>query len=193
MDALIIMHLQNDYLDCGSIGIPNSLEIIPIINRLKQKFKVVIFVKDCHPFDHISFQTQPKHCIKNTKGVEIHKGVDICSSDYIIHKGLLTLYDSDSAFYDAQIIQKETKLNSILETNNIKNVYICGLTFENEIFSTALDCTKFRYKTYVILDAVCCKNASNQNKVLNFIKTIGVNIVPSDSICNNIPEIIESI
>lgn len=186
MAALIIMHMQNDYLDGGPIGIPNSLNLVPIINRLKQQFSLNIFIKDCHPFDHSSFKNHggdlPKHCVKNTKGVELNSGIDICDTDYVIHKGLLTLYDSSSAFYDAQIIKRETKLNTLLENNNIKSVYLCGVSLDNEIFSTALDCSRFKYDTYVILDAVCGSDENKNNKVLNFMKSLGTKIVMSQDL-----------
>ena len=57
--ALIIVDVQNDFCEGGSLEVKNSNEIIPIINNLLEKynknFDVKILTKDWHPEEHISF------------------------------------------------------------------------------------------------------------------------------------------
>jgi nicotinamidase/pyrazinamidase len=57
--ALIIVDVQNDFCEGGSLEVKNSNEIIPIINLLLEKynknFELKILTKDWHPEDHISF------------------------------------------------------------------------------------------------------------------------------------------
>jgi nicotinamidase/pyrazinamidase len=59
MNALIIVDVQNDFCQGGSLEVLNSNEIIPIINHITQnfgdKFYKVCMTKDFHPQDHISF------------------------------------------------------------------------------------------------------------------------------------------
>lgn len=68
MRALIIVDPQNDFCTGGSLAVPNSNDIFPTINCLKNKkefFSAVFITKDWHPLDHISFavnhDTQPFH------------------------------------------------------------------------------------------------------------------------------------
>lgn len=175
MSALIILHLQNDYLEGGSLNIQNSLSIVPLINRIKQKFSTVIFIHDKHPFDHISFKTEQKHCVNDTWGVQIHEGVDLNDTDYHIYKGTLTLFDSSSAFYNAKSINKETKLNRIFIDKKIKKVYLCGVRFEKEIFSTAIDAIKKNYETYVVEEIV--EGNDDNLKTKFFLKNMGVKFI----------------
>ena len=41
MKALIVVDLQNDFIPGGSLAVPGGYEIIPIINRLEEKFPLV--------------------------------------------------------------------------------------------------------------------------------------------------------
>ena len=56
--GLIIVDVQNDFCEGGSLAVPRSLEIIPLINFLKKQkhfFSHVFLSKDWHPEDHVSF------------------------------------------------------------------------------------------------------------------------------------------
>jgi nicotinamidase/pyrazinamidase len=56
--VLIIVDVQNDFCEGGSLPVPKSLEIIPKINNLKKLhsfFSHVLITKDWHPLGHVSF------------------------------------------------------------------------------------------------------------------------------------------
>jgi nicotinamidase/pyrazinamidase len=186
MSALLIMHMQNDFIEGGSINIPYSLSLIPIINRLKEKFKYCFFVKDLHPQDHASFikngGTLRQHCVNGTEGAELHKWIKISDSDYVINKGTLTLYDSSSAFYNAKEINKETLLDTILRKNNITNLFMCGVAIENEIFSTTLDAMRQRYHVTIITDASAGLDKKKVEKTLEYCKSMGIQTVNSKDV-----------
>ena len=95
--ALIVVDMQNDFCEGGSLAVPNASSIIPTINSLIEHpgFSKVIFTADCHPADHVSFASHhklppfqvislpngkkqelwPDHCVQNTPGYEIHKDI----------------------------------------------------------------------------------------------------------------------
>lgn len=62
-NALLIIDVQNDFCEGGSLAVKNSNEIFPIINQIRKdfadKFTCVILTKDYHPDDHISFNDSP--------------------------------------------------------------------------------------------------------------------------------------
>ena len=47
--ALIIINMQNDFMEGGSIEVKNASTILPYINSLRKKFKTIFLVKDYHP------------------------------------------------------------------------------------------------------------------------------------------------
>lgn len=57
--ALIIVDVQNDFCEPdGSLAVPHSLQIIPVINQIKQTsalYSHVYLTCDMHPPTHISF------------------------------------------------------------------------------------------------------------------------------------------
>ena len=53
--ALIIVDMQNDFCEGGSLAVNGSLEIIPTVNQLREKFDIVVRTRDWHPADHVSF------------------------------------------------------------------------------------------------------------------------------------------
>lgn len=55
--ALVVVDLQNDFCEGGSLEVRNASEIIPKINEIRQYFNHVIFTKDWHPANHTSFKS----------------------------------------------------------------------------------------------------------------------------------------
>ena len=55
--ALVIVDVQRDFLPGGSLAVPESDQVVPIINKVMKKFDLdkIISTKDSHPLDHGSF------------------------------------------------------------------------------------------------------------------------------------------
>jgi nicotinamidase/pyrazinamidase len=96
--VLIIVDVQNDFCEGGSLAVNNSNEIIPIINKLKKNriFSHVILTQDWHPDCHISFASThklkpftnisvnekkqelwPKHCVSGTYGAQFSSLLEV--------------------------------------------------------------------------------------------------------------------
>jgi len=62
-NALLIIDVQNDFCEGGSLAVNNANQILPVINQIRkdfgEKFECVITTKDYHPIDHISFNDSP--------------------------------------------------------------------------------------------------------------------------------------
>ena len=54
-EALLVIDVQNCFLDGGSLAVTGGEEVIPIINQLRHKFQVVAFTRDWHCQNHVSF------------------------------------------------------------------------------------------------------------------------------------------
>lgn len=179
--ALIIVDMQNDYCEGGSMAYKKSLKIIPKINRLRDDFPFVIFTRDLHSENHCSFKQNggkyPKHCIQGTYGSDIHKDIISKFDDIIINKGTLTEYDSDSIFYDASDIDKLTKLKNLLLVNKITDLYFCGNGLESNIFSSIIDAINFKFKCHIIINCVTYLNKIKAVECINYLKNLDVSII----------------
>ena len=119
-DALIVVDVQNDFCPGGSLPVKNGNDIIPIINKLQEKFSFIVLTQDWHPADHSSFSTNnpgkktfatkempygkqviwPPHCVIGTKGSKFHKDLNVNKANLIVRKGFRKEIDSYSAFFE---------------------------------------------------------------------------------------------
>jgi nicotinamidase/pyrazinamidase len=55
--ALIIVDVQNDFCEGGSLEVKGASQIIPIINKIRSdhSFDTVVLTRDWHPQNHVSF------------------------------------------------------------------------------------------------------------------------------------------
>lgn len=168
--ALIIVDMQNDFLDGGSLEVKHSTRIIPIINKIREKihFDTIILTADNHPTNHISFKDSPllettqdsdldvltrewkgafpPHCIQGTQGQQIHKDIIRKETDFIVFKGENPLKEEFSGFDNPALDQH-------LRDLNITDVYVVGVCYDFCVSWTAQDSAANGYKTYVIKDA----------------------------------------
>ncbi|CAK87983.1 unnamed protein product (macronuclear) [Paramecium tetraurelia] len=163
--ALIIVDVQNDFCEGGSLSVQNASKIIPQINKVRKHFKNVIFTQDWHPKNHISFKTNhpnykqlsqleqlnlwPVHCVQNSYGAQLHKDIQIRNGDHFILKGKNSKYDSYSGF---GCKEDKTNLHEILKTLKVNTIYVGGLSFDYCVLFTALDAIKLGYKVNVLRD-----------------------------------------
>ena len=52
MKALVIIDMQNDFMPGGALAVPGGDQIIPLVNKLQEKFDLVIATQDWHPENH---------------------------------------------------------------------------------------------------------------------------------------------
>ena len=67
MKALIIVDVQNDFLQAGALAVPQGDEIIDLINKIQSKYDTVVATQDWHPANHKSFAAMhPQYHIFDT-------------------------------------------------------------------------------------------------------------------------------
>ena len=181
--ALLIIDVQNDFCDGGIMAIKGSHNLIPIINQIKDKFKISIFTKDWHPYDHISFKQNggkhKLHCIKNTYGSELHSSLKYNEKkDYLIYKGMNELEETTSSFYVGRNTNgdKKSELCDILEKYQIKQLYLVGLGIDHCIFDTMIDAKIHDYEC-ILIKNVIAGTEKKMDKILSFAKKFNIKII----------------
>lgn len=150
--ALLVIDMQNDFIEDGSLAVPGSLDLIKPINQLINEYENVIFTQDWHPENHDSFKVWGEHCIQGTKGAEIHNDININKAQLILRKGYRQHIDSYSAFFENDHTTY-TGLASYLKERNINNLTLCGLALDFCVGYTALDAIKCGFDVTIILNA----------------------------------------
>lgn len=177
--ALLIVDVQNDFCPGGALAAPAGNDIIPVINKIMDKFDLVIASKDWHPVKTVHFEIWPVHCVRATRGASFHPDLDTTKIDEVVLKGTSNSDDGYSAFeatnYD---------LTYLLQKKNIEEVYVCGLTTEYCVKATAEDALKAGFKVSVVVDATAAVAAKegDEKKALEAIQKMGIGLVRSDEI-----------
>ncbi|MBA5629914.1 bifunctional nicotinamidase/pyrazinamidase [Moheibacter lacus] len=180
MKALIIVDVQNDFLENGSLAVPNGNQIIPIINEIQNDFDLIVVTQDWHPSDHKSFAKEhpgkkefetidlngleqvlwPVHCVQGSFGAEFHQELNTNSVEAIFRKGMDPEIDSYSGFFDNGK-RKNTGLFGYLKDRKVSEVFVCGLAADFCVYFTAQDALDLGFQTTILKEATKPINEEN--------------------------------
>ena len=201
MRALLLVDLQNDFVEGGALAVNGGKEITELANSLMPHFDLRVATQDFHPENHGSFAPAPEligtlgelgglpqvlwpaHCIQGTPGADFVQGLNLQAIDKIIPKGTDPEIDSYSGFFDNGR-RKETELHNYLQQQNVTEVYVIGIATDYCVKFTALDAADLGYKTFLIEDA--CRgvdlNPGDIDKALTEMQEKGVAVVQSQEL-----------
>ena len=171
MEALILIDLQNDFMPGGALAVPAGDEVVAVANEMIGLFDLVVATRDWHPADHSSFAVNhpghepgevieldglaqvlwPVHCVQNTFGAELVRGLDSSGIQHVFFKGTDPSIDSYSAFFD-NAHRRATGLGDYLKDRGVDHVYLMGLATDYCVQFSALDAVKLGFRTTVIED-----------------------------------------
>jgi nicotinamidase/pyrazinamidase len=171
-DVLLVVDIQNDFCPGGGLAVPAGDEIVPLVNRVAQRFQHVVLTQDWHPAGHSSFASAnfgsnpfdvatfpygpqvlwPDHCVQGTIGAEFHAGLDIPHVELIIRKGYRHAIDSYSAFYENDR-KTPTGLGGYLRERRLKRVFLAGLALDFCVRYSAEDGHRCGFDVAVIEEA----------------------------------------
>jgi nicotinamidase/pyrazinamidase len=170
--ALIVVDVQNCFVDGGTLPVKGGAEIVPVINNLAAAFENVVVTQDWHTPEHTSFASAhsgkkpfdttqlpygtqvlwPDHCVQGSDDAALVSGLKLPNAELIIRKGFHKDVDSYSAFEEADR-KTSTGLAAYLKARDIDTVFICGLATDFCVAWTAMDARKAGFTAYVIEDA----------------------------------------
>jgi nicotinamidase/pyrazinamidase len=171
-DVLLVVDVQNDFCPGGALAVPRGDEVVPLINRLAQRFEHVVLTQDWHPPEHRSFATShpgqkpydtvtesygpqilwPDHCVQGTSGAEFHKELQIVHAELVLRKGYHREIDSYSAFYENDR-KTRTGFSGYLRERGFDRIFMAGLAFDFCVRYSAEDARRDGFKVVVIEDA----------------------------------------
>lgn len=170
--ALLVIDMQYDFMPGGQLAVADGDAVLPLVNRLGERFTQVIVTQDWHPAGHISFASShpgrkpfesitlpygpqtlwPDHCIQGSTGAQLHADLDLPHARLILRKGCNAQIDSYSAFLEADRITT-TGLAGYLRERGIDTLFVVGLALDFCVSWSAQDARKAGFNTYVIEDA----------------------------------------
>lgn len=170
--ALVVIDVQNDFCPGGALGVADGDAVVPMVNRLFERFAVKVLTQDWHPADHRSFAVNhagaepfsttempygpqvlwPVHCVQGSPGADFHPGLATGRADLIIRKGFRPAIDSYSAFFENDH-RTPTGLASYLRGRGAAEVWLAGLATDFCVGFSALDAAAAGFRVTVLEDA----------------------------------------
>ena len=171
-DVLLVVDVQNDFCPDGALAVPRGDEVVPVVNRLGERFAHVILTQDWHPPGHRSFASAhpgrrpfetaelsygaqtlwPDHCVQDTPGAAFHADLHLPRAELVLRKGFRPTIDSYSALYENDR-KTPTGLAGYLRDRGLKRLFLAGLATDFCVHYSALDARGAGFEVVVVEDA----------------------------------------
>lgn len=165
--ALIVVDVQNDFCEGGSLPVAGGADVAFRINGLLHRrqdadpadraYDVVVATRDHHidPGAHFADQPDfvdswPAHCVVGTDGAAFHPNLDPQPFDAVFLKGE---YAAAYSGFEAKTADG-VGLADWLAQHAVTDVDICGIATDYCVRSTALDAAAAGFTTRVLTDLV---------------------------------------
>ena len=162
--ALLIIDVQNDFCEGGSLAVEGGAAVAASITELladpanASRWTSTILTRDWHvdpgnhwvlPGEEPNFvDTWPVHCQAETTGAAFHPSLQ-ANPDEIFSKGL---HGACYSGFEGQADSGHASLHDWLETRGVHQVEIVGLATDHCVRATALDAVSAGFTATVLLE-----------------------------------------
>ncbi|MEV8333746.1 isochorismatase family protein [Streptomyces niveus] len=185
--ALIVVDVQNDFCEGGSLAVSGGADVAAAITDLVGQatagYRHVVATRDHHidPGDHFSARPDfvhswPVHCVAGTEGVGFHPNfapaVASGSIDAVFDKGAYAA--AYSGFEGAD--ENGVTLADWLRAREVVEVDVVGIATDHCVRATALDAARAGFTTHVLLDLTAGVAKETTDRALDELRTAGVRL-----------------
>ncbi len=182
MRALLIVDLQNDFCEGGSLAVTGGTEVARGISELlagKPGYAHIVATKDFHVepgqhfSDHPDYQVSwPRHCVAGTSGADFPPQFDPTAVEAVFHKGGYSAAYSGFEGTD----DEGTTLADWLRQRGVDEVDIAGLATDYCVQATAADAVDAGFATRVLLDLTAGVAPETTAKAVESMRAAGVTV-----------------
>jgi nicotinamidase/pyrazinamidase len=173
--ALIVVDVQNDFCEGGSLPVPGAAGIVAPCNELLARLGLSVLTQDWHPEGHCSFGVWPVHCAAGTYGASFHTWLKTERARLVLRKGTDPAADCMSAFADER--GRPTGLAGYLHYNGVDEVVVCGLALDFCVLQTALGARDVGLRATVVTDACAAVTEAGGRDALARMDARGVRLL----------------
>ncbi len=183
MRALIIVDVQNDFCEGGSLAVAGGAAVARAISGLLAGggagYDHVVATKDFHvdPGSHFSdhpdyADSWPPHCVAGTTGADFHPNLDTAAVEAVFRKGAhAAAYSGFEGFDDAG-----TPLADWLRGHGVDQVDVVGIATDYCVHATAADAARVGFPTRVLLDLTAGVAPASTAKAIEDLRAAGVEL-----------------
>ncbi|KRC66545.1 nicotinamidase [Aeromicrobium sp. Root236] len=155
MKALIVVDVQNDFCEGGSLAVAGGAQVAADVAELlaTKAYATVAATRDHHidPGSHFSddpdfVDSWPRHCVVGTSGEELHPPLEPAMFDEIFYKGEYAAAYSGFEGSSADGV----RLADWLRAAGVDAVDVCGIATDHCVRATALDAAREGFAVRVL-------------------------------------------
>jgi len=180
MRALIIVDVQNDFCEGGSLAVAGGAAVARAISEhvaSESGYGHVVATKDYHidPGAHFSdhpdyLDSWPPHCVVGTTGADFHPNLTTDHVESVFHKG-----EHAAAYSGFEGHNDEGEgLADWLRSRDVTSVDVVGIATDHCVRATALDAVGAGFATTVLLDLTAGVAPGTTEAALEEFKTAKV-------------------
>lgn len=179
MRALIVVDVQNDFCEGGSLAVAGGASVAGAISRRMRDggYDHVVATRDHHvdPGAHFSdtpdfADSWPPHCRAGTPGASFHPDLDVAPVEAVFDKGAHAA--AYSGFEGAE--PGGAGLDDWLRGRGVDTVDVVGIATDHCVRATALDATGAGFATTVLLDLCAGVALDSTERAIAEMRAAGV-------------------
>ncbi len=180
--ALIIVDVQNDFCEGGSLAVSGGARVARAVNGLlagDHGYRHVVATKDFHidPGSHFSdspdfVDTWPVHCVAETPGADFHPDLDTAPIEAVFTKGHHSAAYSGFEGTD----DDGTALADWLRARGVDEVDVVGIATDYCVKATAADAVGAGFTTRVLLDLTAGVAPTTTADAVETLRAAGVEV-----------------
>jgi len=184
--ALIIVDVQNDFCEGGSLAVAGGAAVARGISSLLASpdhgYAHVVATQDFHidPGAHFSAHPDyaaswPPHCVAGTAGADFHPDLDTASVEAVFRKGAHAAAYSGFEGTD----ERGTPLAGWLREHDVDQVDVVGIATDYCVRATAADATATGLRTRVLLGLTAGVDPGTTADAIATLRASGVDVTPA--------------
>ena len=183
MRALVIVDVQNDFCEGGSLPVAGGAAVARAISACLASpdsgYQHVVATQDHHidPGAHFSAEpdfatTWPPHCVAGTPGADFHPDLDTSRIEQVFRKGA---HAADYSGIEGTAADGES-LQSWLRERGVTSLDVAGIATDYCVRATAADAVRAGFATRVLLGLTAGVTAATTKAALGELRDIGVEL-----------------
>lgn len=183
--ALIVVDVQNDFCEGGSLAVPGGADVAAAITDLvadaQAGYAHVVATRDrhiepgSHFSDHPDFASSwPAHCVAGTEGVGFHPNF----APAVTSGAIETVFDKGAyaAAYSGfeGVDENGVGLADWLRARQVSEVDVVGIATDHCVRATAVDAAREGFTTRVLLDLTAGVSRETTDAALDVMREAGV-------------------
>ena len=190
MRALIVVDVQNDFCEGGSLAVAGGSAVAAAISDYLASgagYAHVVASRDYHidPGDHFSDHPDfaaswPPHCVVGTPGAQFHPRLDTSRVQAVFSKGAHAA--AYSAFEGAD--DAGTSLADWLRERDVEALDVVGIATDYCVRATALDAARAGFATQVLLGMTAGVAPATTQEAVDALRAAGVELTGTPAVAD---------